>query len=306
MSRYLDPKADVVFKRIFGDHPHLLISFLNAILPLPEDTPIVTITYLPSEQVPAIPEFRRTIVDVKCTDALGRVFIVEMQMNWTDAFKQRLLFGTSQAFVKQLNKGEQYDLLQPVYGVGLVAQAYDPVQTNWYHHYKLVQKGNEQADVIDHLQLIFIELPKFPAYSTEEKRLRLLWLRFLRDINEKTEMISADLLAIPEIAEAVSLAEQSAYTPAELDSYQSYWDAVSAEKTLLSGAYKEGRAEGLAEGEAKGLAEGEAKGLAKGEAKAKIEMIKKMLYANLSMADMMLVSGLSAADIEAIKTEQAQ
>src|SRR3990167_7172410 len=102
---YLDPKADVVFKKIFGDHPHLLISFLNAVLPLASDNLIVELSYLPTEQVPVIPEFKRTIADVKCTDAQGRVFIVEMQMNWTDSFKQRLLFGTSQAFVKQLEKG---------------------------------------------------------------------------------------------------------------------------------------------------------------------------------------------------------
>ena len=44
----------------------------------------MTLTYLPTEQVPVIPEFKRTIADVKCTDAQGRVFIVEMQMNWTD------------------------------------------------------------------------------------------------------------------------------------------------------------------------------------------------------------------------------
>ena len=121
MSRYLDPKADVVFKKIFGEHPKLLISFLNALLPLPSSSPIVSLTYLQNEQVPVIPEFKRTIADVKCTDAQGRVFIVEMQMNWTDHFKQRLLFGTSQAFVKQLEKGEEYKFLQPVYGLGIVA-----------------------------------------------------------------------------------------------------------------------------------------------------------------------------------------
>ncbi|MCX7115985.1 MAG: PD-(D/E)XK nuclease family transposase, partial [Gammaproteobacteria bacterium] len=93
MSQYLDPKADVVFKKIFGDHPLLLISFLNAVLPLEPDSLIVELSYLPSEQVPEIPEFRRTIADVKCKDSKGRVFIVEMQMNWTDSFKQRLLFG---------------------------------------------------------------------------------------------------------------------------------------------------------------------------------------------------------------------
>ena len=120
MSRYLDPKADIVFKKIFGEHPKLLISFLNAVLPLEANRLIVSLTYLPAEQIPDIPEFKRTIADVKCTDAQGRVFIVEMQMNWTDSFKQRLLFGASQALVKQVKKGKEYKLLQPVYGLGLV------------------------------------------------------------------------------------------------------------------------------------------------------------------------------------------
>ncbi|MDR0395219.1 MAG: Rpn family recombination-promoting nuclease/putative transposase, partial [Tannerella sp.] len=34
MARYLDPKNDLIFKRIFGEHPHLLVSFLNALMPL--------------------------------------------------------------------------------------------------------------------------------------------------------------------------------------------------------------------------------------------------------------------------------
>ena len=248
MSRYLDPKADVVFKKIFGEHPKLLISFLNALLPLPSNSPIVTLTYLHNEQVPVIPEFKRTIADVKCTDVEGRVFIVEMQMNWTDNFKQRLLFGTSQAFVKQLDKGEEYKFLQPVYGLGLVAEIYEKTTPDWYHHYQLVKKSDaNHSDVIEHLQLIFIELPKFPIQSVDEKKLRLLWLRFLREIDEKTTTVSKDLLAIPEIAEAVALAEESAYTPGELNSYESYWDQVSREKTLIMDKYTEGKAEGKAE-----------------------------------------------------------
>src|SRR3990167_8204875 len=153
MSRYLDPKADVVFKKIFCDHPHLLISFLNAVLPLAPDSTIVELSYLPTEQVPVIPEFKRTIADVKCQDALGRTFIVEMQMNWTDNFRQRLLFGTSQAYVKQLEKGEDYIFLQPVYGLGIVAEIYDKTTSDWYHHYQLVKKGDVgHSDVIEHLQ----------------------------------------------------------------------------------------------------------------------------------------------------------
>jgi predicted transposase/invertase (TIGR01784 family) len=243
VPRYLDPKADVVFKKIFGDHPNLLISFLNAVLPLSSNKPIVELSYLSNEQIPPIPTFKRTIADVKCKDSTGRSFIVEMQMNWTDSFRQRLLFGTSQAIVKQLEKGEEYRFLQPVYGLGLVAEIYEKTSSDWYHHYQLVKKGNLNSDAIEHLQLIFIELPKFPTHSPDEKKLRLLWLRFLREIDEKTKSVSKDLLEISEIAKAVKLAEVSAYTRGELEYYESYWDQVRREKTLITDKYEEGRSE---------------------------------------------------------------
>ena len=34
--RYLDPKNDLTFKRIFAEHPDLLKSLLNALMPLEE------------------------------------------------------------------------------------------------------------------------------------------------------------------------------------------------------------------------------------------------------------------------------
>jgi exonuclease VII small subunit len=36
MAKYLDPKADVTFKKVFGEHKNLVISLLNALLPLDE------------------------------------------------------------------------------------------------------------------------------------------------------------------------------------------------------------------------------------------------------------------------------
>ncbi len=35
--KYLDPKADLTFKKIFSNHPDLQISLLNVLLPLEED-----------------------------------------------------------------------------------------------------------------------------------------------------------------------------------------------------------------------------------------------------------------------------
>jgi hypothetical protein len=34
MAKYLDPKADVTFKKVFGEHKNLVISLLNALLPM--------------------------------------------------------------------------------------------------------------------------------------------------------------------------------------------------------------------------------------------------------------------------------
>jgi hypothetical protein len=39
--KYLDPKNDLIFKKVFGEHPDILRSFLNSMLPLPEGEEIV-------------------------------------------------------------------------------------------------------------------------------------------------------------------------------------------------------------------------------------------------------------------------
>lgn len=119
--KYLDPKADLTFKKIFAGHPDLLISLLNALLPLKRNQQIESIEYLPTELVPVDPLHKDTIVDVRCRDVEGRQFVVEMQMAWTDAFKQRVLFNASKAYVSQAEMGCKYEDLQPVYSLKIVS-----------------------------------------------------------------------------------------------------------------------------------------------------------------------------------------
>ena len=40
-GKYLDPKADLTFKKVFGEHEDLVMSLLNALLPLDEGKQIV-------------------------------------------------------------------------------------------------------------------------------------------------------------------------------------------------------------------------------------------------------------------------
>ena len=61
-------------------HKNLVISLLNALLPLDEGKQVESIEYLPPEMVPETPLGKNSIVDVRCEETGGRKFIVEMQM----------------------------------------------------------------------------------------------------------------------------------------------------------------------------------------------------------------------------------
>ena len=256
--RYLDPKADLTFKKVFGEHPDLVISLLNALLPLETDEEVMEIEYLPAELVPENPLRKNSIVDVRCKDKCGRQYLVEMQMVWSPEFQQRVLFNASKAYVRQVKTGEEYELLQPVYSLNLVNEVFEPELEGFYHYYKMVHVEHSEK-VIDGLLLIFVELPKFNPRNYSEKKMQVLWLRYLTEINEQTREIPAELMENPEIKKAVSVLEESAFTDAQLLGYEKFWDIISVEKTLYGSGWrrgvKEGREEGMKAGKAKGEAE---------------------------------------------------
>ena len=62
--RYLELRADLTFKRIFGEHEDMVISLLNALLPLDDGHLVKEVGYIPIELVPDTPMKRYGIVDV--------------------------------------------------------------------------------------------------------------------------------------------------------------------------------------------------------------------------------------------------
>ena len=234
IAKYLNPKADLTFKKIFGEHPNLVISLLNALLPLKDDERVVSIEYWPAEKIPRRTEAEKnSIVDVCCRDNKKIEFIVEMQMTWTESFKKRVLLNASKAYVAQSESGQEYRLLQPVYALNFVNAPMNLGVDGYYHHYQLVH--HEKSDeVIDGLQLVFIELPKFQPQTFSQKKMQVLWLRFLTEINEKTVEAPAEMLENPEVREALKILEVAAYTPAEMRAYDKFWDGISSEKTIIA------------------------------------------------------------------------
>ena len=273
--RYLDPKADLTFKKIFGEHKDLLISLINALLPLNDDEMVESVEYLPPE-----------LVDVK-----GRQFIVEMQMIWTPAFQQRVLFNASKAFVRQLRRNRKYELLQPVYSLNLVNESFmNDYPDEYIHNYNMVHELHSDK-IIEGLHLTFVELPKFKPHTQSERKMAVLWLRFLTEIDEDTTTVPEELLANPETSKALKEVEESAFTEEEMEVYDHFWDMLGADRLLFVDSNnisrKKGREEGLAEGRKEGLAEGKA------------EVARAMLDKGMEVS---VISELTGLDEDAIRS----
>ena len=291
--RYLDPKADLTFKKIFGKHKDLLISLLNALLPLADDEQIESVEYLSPELLPETYVGKNSIVDVRCRDVKGRQFIVEMQMLWTEAFKQRVLFNASKAFVRQLDKKRKYELLQPVYSLNLVNETFmKDYPDEFIHNYSVVHEFHSD-EIIEGLHFTFVELPKFQAHSLKEKKMAVLWLRFLTEIDEQTKQAPQELLDNPETRKALKAVEESAMTKNELLAYEDFWDKLGAERLLFVDSnrinWEEGRTEGRAEGRAEGIIEGCAK------------VAKNLLNLGMALDEVAKVTGLDIETIEKMK-----
>ena len=272
MPHYLDPKNDYTFKRVFGEHKHLCMSLINSMLPL--EKPVVGIEYQTGELVPEIPDLRNSIVDVRCTDAANRQFIVEMQMYWSESFKSRVLLNASKAYIKQLDKAKEFELLQPVYALNFVNDTFEK-SPEYYHYYKIVNIKDTEKQ-IKGLEFLFIELPKFKPLNRAEKKLHELWLRFLTEINETTEKVPQELMDNELTREAVEYTEKAAYTKEQLDTYDNWKINAMTERSAISDAKKEGRLEGI------------------------MEMALKALEMGMSIEDASILTGLSQEEIKSI------
>ncbi|MQN12924.1 Rpn family recombination-promoting nuclease/putative transposase [Prevotella copri] len=284
VMKYLDPKADLTFKKIFGNHPKRLISLLNALLPLSEEEQIHEIKYLPTELVPENNSYRYAITNILCTDAKSNKFCVVIRIEWSDAFQQRVQFLASELYVNPAIKQVKYFAQYPTYSLNLINDIFAHDTPDFIHNYRIVH-DKDSNKVIEGLHFTFIELPKFTPHSIADKRMMVLWLRFLTEINSDTKEIPADLLNDPEIGKAVEELEISGFSDAELWAYDKFWDSVSVERTLIDDSYQKGIE----------------KGIEKSMNQRSLEIARKMLAKGMDDAMVMDMTGLTAEEIKQMK-----
>lgn len=159
--KFVDIKNNVAFRKIFGNENRkgVLISFLNAVLLLEKDSKIVDVDILTPYQLPAFKGGKVTIVDVKAKDQNQKTYIVEMQVADVEGFDKRVLYYASKSYSAQIERGDQYEKLNPTFFIGILD--FEVTQNPWYISRHRIVDIETRENFIKDIEFNFIELPKF-------------------------------------------------------------------------------------------------------------------------------------------------
>ena len=102
--KFINPKVDYAFKKIFGSHQSekILISFLNAIIYDGEKI-IESLTIVNPFNPGQIISFKDTYLDVKAVLVDGSIVVIEMQVARMTAFNKRVAYNLAKAYANQLD-----------------------------------------------------------------------------------------------------------------------------------------------------------------------------------------------------------
>lgn len=258
MTRYIDPKTDFGFKRLFAqeDSKDILKQFLFDVLNLPH--PIQELTYIPNEQLPETADERIGVYDVYCTDLIGQRFIVEMQRGSQTFIRDRVLYYSTFPIVHQAKKGTswQFELL-PVYCIAVLNFAIDTVNA----YLRRIQLMDTKAKSIfyDKLTYVYIELPKFGKQTGEPMSEADKWIYLLRYLPDLQD-IPAELASEP-FAHAFQVAEQAALSPRDRLLYEASLKSARDAYAEIMSARQKGIEEGRRDRDAEIVCSMAARGL---------------------------------------------
>ncbi len=168
MARFIDPRVDWAFKRIFGseDTKECLITFLNGLFE--GELVIKDVTFAKTEKIGLRPDDRGVVFDVYCVTDEGKHVIVEMQKKEQEYFADRALYYTSRAIVEQGIKGVWDYHLAPVYTVCFMDFVLDdPVFKSFRTDMVLTDLQTRQC-VSDRIRIVYLQLPLFEKRAENE------------------------------------------------------------------------------------------------------------------------------------------
>lgn len=273
----LKPKIDVVFHALFREGNE---GITKAMIQAATKEKIKKVD-LDNDRhlVGKYPEEKLGIVDLKATLDNGTICDIEIQLADNKDTVERFLFYWSRIYSSQLVKGDDYGKLNKVIGIIIIdyelekTKEIENLSTKW--KIREVSTG-KQIELTDVLELYIIEIPKARKILKKEPKNELAqWVMFINDPNESE--VSEIMEDNKEIEKAMNELEKISKDKELRRVAELREKAIRDEKNGLKHAREEGIEEGIE------------------------QVAKKMVELNMSIQDIINVTGLTEKQILELK-----
>jgi len=264
---------DFAFRKIFGKPGNeiCLISLLNSVLQLPH--PVVSVVYLNPFGYKDFETDKLVCVDVKATDSLGRVFVIEVQIVVQPSFAKRAVFYACEAYTDQLRAGQGYSDLKATYSICLLMRnLWNDEQL--HHQFQLVDRESRMV-LEDSIEIHTVELAKYNGGPGEVRGASVLeqWAYWIKNAGEHTVEELRELLPGLEFLRATG--ELNAI--GEITEEKQMYDAREKASLDIQSNLMDARQEGIEIGEQRGEQRGKLMG--------SVQVYEGLLGASLSSDD---------------------
>ncbi len=287
-SKFLDPKNDVAFKKIFGTEKNkeILIHFLNDLITFKSNRPILSVSFLKTVQDPETAAKKTSIVDILCKDEKDNHYIVEMQVAKEKGFEKRAQYYASKAYISQANSGGAYHDLKEVIFLAIADFVMFPKKTTYKSDHVILDKDSHENDLKD-FSFTFLELPKFNKDIDHLTNMTEKWTYFFKHAEQTSIEDMQKLVGNDEIMEkaynqlnAISWSDEELLTYDQAEKYEGAYQASMAQK------FDEGKLEGKLE--------------------EKLKTARNMIKKKYDVSIIADITGLSHGQIENLITEISQ
>ena len=296
MARFIDPRVDWAFKRIFGseDTKECLITFLNGLFE--DELVIKDVTFAKTEKLGLRPDDRGVVFDVYCITNEDKHIIVEMQKKEQEYFADRALYYTARAIVQQGVRGIWDYHLAPVYTVCFMDFVSSSPMLKEFRTDLVLTDLQTRQRVSDRMRIVYLQLPLFDKH-TEAECMDIFdcWIYIMKNMNMFEQMPFSE--KYPVFRKLAEIGDLRKLSREELELYDE--DIKNMRDIYATRKFDEKR------GMEKGMEIGMAKGIAKGMEKEKLATAHRLLSMGLSDEQVSTVTELSLKEIQKLKEQNS-
>jgi predicted transposase/invertase (TIGR01784 family) len=277
--------SDYGFKITFGNERDTLF-LRRALAALIESPHPITDVFFTKNTLDGLTKTSKSgIFDLSCIDAVGNTFIVEMQVEATLKFLNRLKFYGFQRYIALVKRGNAFDFgtIPKIYCIAIMGKkVYDMPE---YHNVSTLK--NQNGFEIDHqIKFITVELPKF---KIKAKDIKTDLEKLIFTIKNGKKMIGfakkPEFMNEEWIATAFHELETRSWTPEQYADYEIFKLKQFEEQQAIAKLEKRS----------------EKRGEKRGEKNTSERFIREMLKQGLPIEQIAAISGLSVEDIKQFK-----